>query len=624
MKELEERYGDNERIANSYIQKALKWPPIKANETKSLDQYAIFLSECANSAQSINSVRVLEYPDNMRRIIGILPFHLHDRWRTQVQRAKDSYRIVDFPMLVDFVKMEARKLNHPIYGRDQIVSDRPDNPRKPNLQERSLRLSKFKGSNTGVTSAPQEKREQSKHQTPSNNSNSTPQKCLYCDDKAHRLDTCHKLTNRPFKERIEFLQTKGLCFGCLKTAHRKANCRNKSTCTVCNFRHPTVLHITKAATIMTNVDRSTSTCETDEPVLKSHAGHVSGESTFAIIPVCVRIKDHVKEIQTYAFLDPGSNVTFCSDNLMKQLGGVTSNHNKIRIAVDTMGKQQVMDVYSIKGMEMSDLESHHTVTLPQVFTKDKIPASVQHIPRKEDISVWPHLEDVPLPEINASVDLLIGNNVPDAYSPLEVKTGPSGSPHACRTRLGWVVWNLTRMTNPAELQVNQAEVTALKQFQEDQQMDHFMQKYFNMDFPERRIDDHREASVEDKRFMDKIKTSLQLKDGHYEIGLPFRNEPVQLPHNEKQVLCRLSSLKKKLQRDHHLHTEYTSFMDDIIEQGYAEPVPADELHRDDGRLWYIPHHSVHCSKLQCINMDLKNPTLPVIAHLSSMKPYNIT
>ena len=76
------------------------------------------------------------------------------------------------------------------------------------------------------------------------------------------------------------------------------------------------------------------------------------------------------------------------------------------------------------------------------------------------------------------------------------------------------------MTNPAELQVNQAEVTALKQFKEDQQMDHFMQKYFNMDFPERRIDDYREAYVEDKIFMEKMKESLQLKDGHYEIGLP--------------------------------------------------------------------------------------------------------
>ena len=93
MKELEERYGDNERIANSYIQKAFKWPPIRANinDTKSLDQYAIFISECAHAAHIINSFRVLEHPDNMRRIIWILPFHLHDCWRTQVQRAKDSY-----------------------------------------------------------------------------------------------------------------------------------------------------------------------------------------------------------------------------------------------------------------------------------------------------------------------------------------------------------------------------------------------------------------------------------------------------------------------------------------------------------------------------------------------------
>ena len=509
----------------------------------------------------------------MRRIIGILPFHLHDRWRTQVQRAKDSYRTVDFPMLVDFVKMEARKLNHPIYGRDQISSDRPDNARKPSQQDR--RLSNFKGSNTGVTYAPQ-----GNHPTSSSNNNSTPHKqCLYCDDKAHCLDTCHKLSNRPFNERLEFLKSKGLCFGCLKTAHRKANCRNKSTCTVCNYRHPTVLHITKEATIMTSVESSTSTSETEEPVLNSHVGHVSGEYTFSIIPVCVRIKGHVKEVQTYAFLDPGSNVTFCSDNLMTQLGGISPNHEKTRIAVDTMGKQQVMDAYSIKGVEISDLKHQHTITIPQVFTKDKIPTSIQHIPRMEDTSVWPHLDDVPLPQINASVDLLIGNNVPDAYSPLEVKTGPSGSPHACKTRLGWVVWNLTRIKNPTNLQVNQAEVTAISQLQEDEPVDRFMQKDSNM---ERRIDDCCEESVEDQGFSQKINESLQLKDGHHKIGLPFTDEPVPLTHNEKQS-----------QRDDHLHTEYASFLDEIIKQEYAEYVTAEDLHRDDGRLLNSPHYSVH-------------------------------
>jgi hypothetical protein len=42
---------------------------------------------------------------------------------------------------------------------------------------------------------------------------------------------------------------------------------------------------------------------------------------------------------------------------------------------------------------------------------------------------------------------MIGNNVPDAYTPFKVATGPSGSPHSTKTRLGWIVWNLIREHN---------------------------------------------------------------------------------------------------------------------------------------------------------------------------------
>ena len=39
-------------------------------------------------------------------------------------------------------------------------------------------------------------------------------------------------------------------------------------------------------------------------------------------------------------------------------------------------------------------------------------------------------------------------------------------------------------------------------------------------------------------------------------------------------------------------SEYTSFLKDMINQGYAEMVPADQLEQQEGKIWYIPHHSV--------------------------------
>ena len=38
--------------------------------------------------------------------------------------------------------------------------------------------------------------------------------------------------------------------------------------------------------------------------------------------------------------------------------------------------------------------------------------------------------------------------VPDDYTPFEVATGSTGSPHATKTSLGWIIWNLVRQDIP--------------------------------------------------------------------------------------------------------------------------------------------------------------------------------
>ena len=37
-------------------------------------------------------------------------------------------------------------------------------------------------------------------------------------------------------------------------------------------------------------------------------------------------------------------------------------------------------------------------------------------------------------------------------------------------------------------------------------------------------------------------------------------------------------------------------MKDVIENGYAVKVPKEHLLRDDGKVWYIPHHGVYHPK----------------------------
>lgn len=114
------------------------------------------------------------------------------------------------------------------------------------------------------------------------------------------------------------------------------------------------------------------------------------------------------------------------------------------LTLDTMGSSCTIRTSAVKELQVCDLQLKNTVDLPTTYTTAEMPISRVHIPTQEDIAEWPHLQDVELPQMDSPIDLLIGSNVADAYSPFEVRTGPQGSPHATLTRIGLILWNVVR------------------------------------------------------------------------------------------------------------------------------------------------------------------------------------
>ena len=88
----------------------------------------------------------------------------------------------------------------------------------------------------------------------------------------------------------------------------------------------------------------------------------------------------------------------------------------------------------------------------------------------------------------------------------------------------------------------------------------------------------------------------QRMDGHYELRLPFKQELTKLPNNKEVALNQLVKLKRRLQHDSRYRKDYLSFMAEIIERGYAERVPAEDIPLNDGQVWYIPHHGFYHPK----------------------------
>ena len=108
------------------------------------------------------------------------------------------------------------------------------------------------------------------------------------------------------------------------------NCKNRSTCKTCKGRHPTLLHNEERTRInkqheSIKVDSTssplltTSTTQIVDTVRRSGAGDQS--CAMAIIPVKVKLRGRPAVLDTYAFFDSGSSISFCTDDLLRKLGG---------------------------------------------------------------------------------------------------------------------------------------------------------------------------------------------------------------------------------------------------------------------------------------------------------------
>ena len=309
----------------------------------------------------------------------------------------------------------------------------------------------------------------------------------------------------------------------------------------------------------------------------------------AIIPVRIMSPTTHTTVETYAFLDPGSNVTFCTENLAQQLG-VTGKATTMELR--TMGQTQNFTTHRISGLEVCGLDSGPAVKLPLVYTKLEMPVTRDLLPKQEDIEGFEHLRGIELPVIQAEVGMLIGNNVPAAYTPQDLRTGPVHEPHGARSVLGWIIWGLVRggkqPCHLSNLQLAREEAGQL------QRLEDMVRSSIDMDFPERLVDSKKEPSVEDKQFEKIIGGSLKLVGGHYQCCLPFRDPACKLEDNRRHAMDRLMSLKRKLRNNPTFNRDYLTFMNSLIDKGYAEKVhePPDDNQGQVNR-WYMPHHGIY-------------------------------
>ena len=127
----------------------------------------------------------------------------------------------------------------------------------------------------------------------------------------------------------------------------------------------------------------------------------------AVVPVKVKAKGKGAVIVTYAFLDPGSNTSFCTDQLTERLGAIRM---KTTLSLTTTSHKDAKSQSLVVCLEISDLCGNHTIGLLNVFSRPSLPVTVDEIQRQTDVDRWAYLKSIHVPHIDAEIELLIGND----------------------------------------------------------------------------------------------------------------------------------------------------------------------------------------------------------------------
>ena len=80
------------------------------------------------------------------------------------------------------------------------------------------------------------------------------------------------------------------------------------------------------------------------------------------------------------------------------------------------------------------------IELPEVLTWEKLNISTDGVACQDNINRWSYLFGIQVPErINAELELLIGQDVPEALEPSEIRTRRGNGPYASKTKFGWTL-----------------------------------------------------------------------------------------------------------------------------------------------------------------------------------------
>ena len=604
---LEENFGQIGGIINAYVKKLTEGPPIKNNDSEGILKFARDLYNCELTCGS-RPESGLDSQHVVGKVFARLPKSLQEKFITSVSFQLENGHPITFSQLSQFMQKQSHVERSFL---NQIVKSKDPNTTKFNFSKKSCNKPAIHSTQSSIAPSPVVESALVK----TNQFKEVDRKrksCPMCVQ-AHPLWKCLKFQNATEKQKWNTVWKSGCCINCLGE-HLVRHCQSPQRCKMCQDKHHTLLHHREH-----NLEASTS-------ANNKNSGSDNGagvDNPVKVLPNCVQIENHVNQVNsndqllvkssssqvtqdsklnvrlkvvpvtvwsscsdrclnTYAFLDEGSNATLCTESLVKDLGLIG---HKVEYSISTVceTKQQLGVKVSLRFCGINELAIFEA---PDVLAVPHLPDLKGSIPSNADTKHFAHLHGLNFPDLgHKRVDILIGADVIKAHLADQTRSGLDNEPFGIHTPLGWSIVGptlaATETVGPTFLVVNFVRV-------DNDTLHKQLMKMFRHDF---QTDNGATGlSVEDKEALASMRSSIKLNDGHYTVSLPWKHSNVTLPNNRQVALRRITHLQKRFLKDFNFYKLYEAKMKEYVINGYAHKIPDDNL-QPGSKTWYLPHHA---------------------------------
>ncbi|XP_064478526.1 uncharacterized protein LOC135391887 [Ornithodoros turicata] len=590
---LEEAYGSPEAIENALIDRLERFPRILGSDREKLRELGDLLQEL-ESAKADPHLPGLSYLDTSRGVNPIaakLPLHLQEKWIALGSKYKREHRVSfpPFSVFSDFVRTTAKTKNDQSF----IIGPSSDNTGKKDKTSSSTTQSSKKSSVSVHRTAIASQEDSSASQverTPKN-----PEGMCPLHKKPHILSKCRAFRQKPLAERKRLLSEFGACFKCCAMTHNAKSCDSTIHCTECNSdHHITALH---PENVTSQARRTVGVPSAEEDVYPEAQPE--------------------QAVRMYAVIDDQSNKSLARPEFFEcfNIHGCEYPYTLRTCAgvVETLGRRAT-------GYVVEGIDSGIRLPLPTLTECDQIPNDRNEIPTPDAARRHPHLKAlanvIPPLDPNAQILLLLGRDLVQAHKVRQQRNGPNHAPFAQKLDLGWVIVGdvcIERLRTP---QVCTFATTVLQNgrpsyftpcpnhmiVKEKPCFEHSAKEVVQSPpplsndltdplFQITRDDEKLAPSMEDKEF-------LSLMDGEFHrdtlnnwvAPLPFRMPRRELPDNREEAFPRFASLRRTLERNAEMKKHFVAFMQDMLENGHAEPAPP---RKEANEYWYLPSFGIY-------------------------------